>query len=106
MTREFYGTISAEAEAAGRTLDGPGRGQLALALPEAWRAPGWEAALSRLAESPQLEPLAARIRATIEREADAAMRLRIGTAPDNAHLRDLILASLERGLDPPEESEP
>lgn len=102
---EFFGTVSAEIERAARALEPAARGRLAVVLPEAHRADGWEGALRVLSEHPLLEPLAREIRGVIEREADPDMRLQIGVQPGNRRLRDLVVASLERGLEPPAEEE-
>jgi hypothetical protein len=98
---EFWGTVSAEAEAAVRELGDEGRGELVAALPEAERESTWEGVLDVLDDRPALEPLTDRIHAIVDQEIDAGVRVELATPSGNDRLRQLILTSIENGLATP-----
>jgi hypothetical protein len=95
---EFWGTVSAEAEAAVRELSDEARGELVAALPEAQRETTWEDVLEVFDERAALEPMAERIQAIVDREIDAGVRIELATPSGNARLRRLILTSIENAL--------
>jgi hypothetical protein len=98
---EFWGTVSAEAEAAVGELDEEGRGELVAALPEAERESTWEGVLDVLDDRPALEPLTDRIQTIVDQEIDAGVRVELATPSGNDRLRQLILTSIENGLATP-----
>ena len=95
---EFWGTVSAETEAAVRELDEDARGELVAALPQAERETTWEGVLDVLDDRPVLEPLTDRIQTIVDREIDAGVRVELATPSGNERMRQLILTSIEDGL--------
>jgi hypothetical protein len=98
---EFWGTVSAETEAAVRALDDQARGEFVAALPEARLETTWRGVLDILDDVSSLEPMADRIRALVDQEIDASVRVELATPSGDAHLRHLILTSIDTALAAP-----